>query len=70
MMFVWMGFCISPQARFGSGPAFRTLLSFSVCYTLYHIPTDMICTTSGGVSRRRHGLIESCSRPHSLHRLL
>jgi hypothetical protein len=29
-----------------------------LCYTLYH--TDMICTTSGGVSRRRHELMESC----------
>jgi hypothetical protein len=33
-----------------------------LCYTLYH--TDMICTTSGGVSRRRHELMESCSATH------
>lgn len=32
-----------------------------LCYTLYH--TDMICTTSGGFSRRRHELMESCSAP-------
>jgi hypothetical protein len=58
-MFVWMDLHF-PQARFGSGRRFA-LSSASVLYLVSY--TDMICTTSGGVSRRRHELIEGCSRP-------
>lgn len=48
-----------PRARFGSGRRFA-LSSASVLYLVSY--TDMICTTSGGVStRRRHELMESCS---------
>lgn len=61
-MFVWMDLHF-PQARFGSGWRFA-LSSASVLYLVSY--TDMICTTSGGVSRRRHELIESCSRPPTL----
>jgi hypothetical protein len=62
---IWMDLHF-PQARFGSGWRFA-LSSASVLYLVSY--TDMICTTSGGVSRRRHELMESCSVPqsHSIH---
>lgn len=55
MLFGWFAFTAS-RIRLRSAFA---LSSASVLYLVSY--TDMICTTSGGVSRRRHELMESCS---------
>jgi hypothetical protein len=56
-LFGWFAFTVG-QVRLRSAFA---LSSASVLYLVSY--TDMICTTSGGVSRRRHELMESCSIP-------
>ena len=57
MLSGWFAFTVG-QVRLRSAFA---LSSASVLYLVSY--TDMICTTSGGVSRRRHELMESCSIP-------
>lgn len=57
MLFGWFAYTAD---QFWLRSAFA-LSSASVLYLVSY--TDMICTTSGGVSRRRHELMESCSRP-------
>lgn len=53
MSFGWFAYTVG-QIRLRSAFA---LSSASVLYLVSY--TDMICTTSGGVSRRRHGLMQS-----------
>lgn len=59
MLFGWFAFT---AAQVWARSAFA-LSSASVLYLVSY--TDMICTTSGGVSRRRHELMESCSAHQS-----